>query len=63
MNPGTVAHLRVPARSIVMRNIHGRLYQRAHALIVKRTIGNVTVGFGISKTFNRNGRFVSSLGI
>lgn len=46
MNASNVAHSRVAARGIATRNIQGRLCQRAHALIMKRALGNVTLALG-----------------
>jgi hypothetical protein len=37
--------LRVAARRIATENLQGRLCQCAHMLIVKRVLGNVTLGF------------------
>ena len=46
MNTNRVAHLRVAPHNIAMRSIQGRLRQRAHALIMKKAMDNVTRGFG-----------------
>ena len=46
MNTSRVAHLRVAPHNIAMRNIQDALCQRAHALIMKKAMDNVTRGFG-----------------
>ena len=46
MNTSGVAHLRVAPDNIAMRSTQGMLGQRAHALIMKRAMENVTLSLG-----------------
>jgi hypothetical protein len=47
VNASCFPHLRVAPRNIAMRPIESGFCQRAHALIMKRAMDNVTPGFGV----------------
>jgi hypothetical protein len=38
--------LRIASGTIALRSIHGELCQRAHTLIMRRAMDDVTLGFG-----------------